>query len=243
MLPESLWLALVLAAAAGFAIPLGGLLALLIGADARSKDTGPRAELFHAIVAFGGGALLSAVCLVLVPEGIAHVPPAAALFWLGAGGVAFMFADRALKSRGGGAAQLMAMLLDFVPEAMALGAILASDRTRAMLLALLIALQNLPEGFNAYREVLAAHKIRPWRLLALFAALACIGPASAAFGLLYLESHAAILGALMLFSGGGILYLMFQDIAPQAVLERHWVPPLGAVAGFMLGLAGYLYLP
>lgn len=42
----------------------------------------------------------------------------------------------------------------------------------------------------------------------------------------------------MLFAAGGILYLTFQDIAPQVRLDRHWAPPLGAVGGFLLGLAG-----
>ena len=47
----------------------------------------------------------------------------------------------------------------------------------------------------------------------------------------------------MLLSAGGILYLIFEDIAPQAPLERAWAPPLGAVAGFTLGLVGHLLIP
>jgi ZIP family zinc transporter len=42
----------------------------------------------------------------------------------------------------------------------------------------------------------------------------------------------------MLFAAGGILYLVFQDIAPQAKLAKHWGPPLGAVLGFALGVLG-----
>ena len=38
----------------------------------------------------------------------------------------------------------------------------------------------------------------------------------------------------------GILYLIFEDIAPQAALRNRHAPPLGAVAGFLLGLAGQL---
>ena len=41
-----------------------------------------------------------------------------------------------------------------------------------------------------------------------------------------------------MFAAGGILYLTFQDIAPQARLEHHWAPPLGAVLGFALALVG-----
>ncbi len=44
----------------------------------------------------------------------------------------------------------------------------------------------------------------------------------------------------MLFASGGILYLIFQDIAPQVRVEKHWLPPLGAIAGFLLGLIGHL---
>jgi len=46
----------------------------------------------------------------------------------------------------------------------------------------------------------------------------------------------------MLFAAGGILYSVFQDIAPQAKLDRHWLPALGAIAGFMLGLAGHMII-
>jgi ZIP family zinc transporter len=42
----------------------------------------------------------------------------------------------------------------------------------------------------------------------------------------------------MLFAAGGILYVIFQDIAPQSKLKKHWAPPLGAVAGFLLGVLG-----
>jgi zinc transporter, ZIP family len=41
-------------------------------------------------------------------------------------------------------------------------------------------------------------------------------------------------------SSGGLLYLVFQDIAPQAQLRRHWFPALGAVCGFGVALAGQL---
>ena len=43
-------------------------------------------------------------------------------------------------------------------------------------------------------------------------------------------------GAIMLFASGGILYLLFQDIAPQSRLERHWAPTLGAVIGFCFAM-------
>jgi ZIP family zinc transporter len=44
----------------------------------------------------------------------------------------------------------------------------------------------------------------------------------------------------MLVAAGGILYAVFQDIAPQVKLEKHWAPPFGAVLGFVLGLVGFM---
>jgi hypothetical protein len=35
-------------------------------------------------------------------------------------------------------------------------------------------------------------------------------------------------------------YLVIGDIAPQAKLERHRAPPLGAVAGLLLGVIGHM---
>jgi zinc transporter, ZIP family len=57
---------------------------------------------------------------------------------------------------------------------------------------------------------------------------------------LWLADAHVLVGSVMLFVSGGILYLTFQDIAPQVRLEKHWGPPLGAVFGFMIALAASL---
>ncbi|MGB3471946.1 MAG: hypothetical protein WBA51_14090, partial [Erythrobacter sp.] len=117
--------------------------------------------------------------------------------------------------------------------------LLASGGEGALLLAGLIALQNLPEGFNAWLEMPQT----PDRTkLAMFSGLALLGPAAALAGHLFLADSPGVLGALMVFAAGGILYLVFEDIAPADRMEGDWRPPLGAVAGFSLGLAGHLAL-
>ena len=45
------------------------------------------------------------------------------------------------------------MLSEFIPESIALGAAFATGENGAFTLVDLIALQNLLEGFNAYREL------------------------------------------------------------------------------------------
>lgn len=218
-------------ALAGAAIPVGGMLA-------RSEHIRPdwlETELRHSVIAFGGGILLAAVALVLVPEGQARLSTAWSVAALLAGGAAFMGLDMAIARIGGSGGQLMAMLADFIPEAVALGATLTADPGLGLVLALLIALQNLPEGFNAYREVtlngLAANST-----LLLFVLLVPLGPIAGLTGYFLLADHPPWLGAVMLFGAGGILYLTFQDIAPQTPLDRAWAPPLAAVGGFAAGI-------
>lgn len=231
---STLTLALLYATLAGATIPLGGLTARFEPFRRRWIER----EFRHGVIAFGGGVLLAAVALVLVPEGTRHLPPAGSAAALGLGGVLAMLADRAIERRGGAGAQLMAMLLDYVPEAMALGATLAGDPGLGLLLALLIALQNYPEGFNAYCELRDGAGIPAGKALASLVAVVALGPLAAAFGLAILADAPAALGVVMLAAAGGILYLTFQDIAPQAKLERGWGPPLGAVLGFLVGMLG-----
>ena len=199
-------------------------------------------QLRHGVIAFGGGALVAAVALVLVPEGQRYLSVWSAKAAFGAGGITFFVVDRMIERRGSGIAQLMAMLLDFVSESLALGAMLAAEWQAGLLLAGLIALQNLPEGFNAYLELRARDALSPKQILAGFCALVMFGPLAAWFGFSYLRGTNGALGAMMLFAAGGILYLTFEDIAPQAHLARKWAPALGAVAGFMLGLLGQMLL-
>jgi ZIP family zinc transporter len=66
--------------------------------------------------------------------------------------------------------------------------------------------------------------------------MALLGPISGICGFYLLSDAPQYLDAIMLFGSGSILYSVFQDIAPQAKLEHHWGPPLGAVIGFAVGI-------
>lgn len=224
---------LLLGLAAGAAIPVGGWLAKCENIHPKWLET----ELRHFIVAFGGGALISAVALVLVPEGIIDMPIWAIALSMAGGGLAFMWIDVLLARSNTPGSQLAAMMSDFLPEAIALGAFIADGRS-GILLAFLIAIQNVPEGFNAFRELF--EKMSARKILTVFALLALLGPLCTSLGYFFLADYEVALRCLMLIASGGILYLVFQDIAPQARLRRHWLPPMGAVLGFLLGLLGHV---
>ncbi len=231
-------MAIGLATAAGLSIPLGAAMAM----HRSSILSGwVESEVRHGVIAFGAGALLAAVALVLVPEGSERLSSIATLLWFLAGAILFAVADRALASRGGRAAQFMAMMLDYLPEAMAVGALVTGELGAAVLVAGLIALQNLPESFTAMREMNRSGGPDARHLLLIFVLVVPVGPLAALLGL-SLGSGSAVIGAVMMLSAGGILYLMFQDIAPEVALESSWLPPFGAVLGFLLGLAGHLMI-
>lgn len=219
---------------AGAAMPVGALIA-------RFENIHPewlQREFRHSVIAFGGGVLLAAVALVLVPHGVEDQTVPGTIVAMILGGLSFMGLDILLARLQSSAAQLLAMLADFIPEAMAMGAGFAVGDSVGLILALLIALQNLPEGFNAYRELASHSDFQPQRMLWMFVALVPLGPIAGMIGYYWLAPHPGLVAFIMLFAAGGILYLTFQDLAPQAKLERHWFPPMAAVLGFLLGLIG-----
>ena len=221
--------------AAGVGIPLGALLARVPRLHPRWLES----EFKHFVMAFGGGVLVAAVGLVLIPDGSAFVgSPFASTGLLLLGGGLFFWLERLLARRKRGAPFLLATLLDYIPESLALGAAFAVGASGAPLLALLIGLQNLPEGFNAWRELARGPGTHQRRALLGFFALVPLGPALAALGWLTLADHTEVIGAIMLLASGGILYIVFQDIAPNARIKAQGFPALGAVCGFAVALLG-----
>lgn len=220
---------------------LAGITAFIGGALARvegSAETEGKRELIHGVVAFGGGILVAAVAFALAPEGISTLSPVVLTATFCAGGLAFCVLDAVISRSGGSKAQFMAMLLDFVPEAMALGALFGHSRKTGLLLALFIGAQNLPEGFNAYRENMQAKGCSRRVFMLALLAVSLLGPVAACAGYLFLRDQKTVTACIMSTAGGGILYLVFQDIAPQSHMRRHWTPPLGAVMGFVVGMIG-----
>ncbi|WP_420426776.1 ZIP family metal transporter [Algiphilus sp.] len=114
-----------LSAGAGACILLGAMAARM----ERVRPHWLEREFRHFVIAFGGGILLGAVAMVLVPEGVAHMAGTPwALSVVMAGGLVFFGLERALGLRRREAPQLTGMILDYVPEAIALGAWWLPDR-------------------------------------------------------------------------------------------------------------------
>jgi len=220
-------------------MPLGGLLASVEHISSKWLES----EFRHFMIAFGGGLLLGAVFQVLLPQGISKFghPTAAVAVFL-AGGVVFFVFEKAMALRRHETPQFVGMLVDYIPESIALGGLVATDPPLALVLAVVIGLQNIPEGFNSYRELVGLRSETPRRVLWFMLLLTPIGPVAGLAAHYLLADNPGLLAAIMLMAAGGIMYLMFQEIAPQSRLRHHWAPPLGAVAGFAVTLLTDIWL-
>ncbi len=218
----------------GSTIFLGGILSYYFGDHVKTGLV--KEEIVHISIAFGGGILIAAVGLVLVPEGMKVLPLMLILICFFAGTISFFLIDRYIEKKGGTMAQLLGMLSDFVPEAITLGAVFSANSSLGILLATIISIQNLPESFNAYMDLKNSYSARTC-LLILFL-LSFAGVISALAGYYFLSNMPLTVASLMLFSSGGIIYLIFQDIAPMSKLKKNWIPALGASLGFLVGMVG-----
>ena len=220
---------------AGITVFLGGLLAFRF--NRHSAESFHKQQIIHGMVSFGGGIILSALALVLIPKGleVLDIVPMSISFIAGA--IIFLLLDRYLNKKGGKTATLLAMMMDFIPESIALGATFATDLNTAILLSVFIGLQNLPEAFNAYRD-LQISGFKPRTILIIFFFLSFSGVIGALSGSFFLSDQPEITAHLMVFASGGILYLLFQDIIPESKLKHSYITSLGATLGFLIGIIG-----
>jgi ZIP family zinc transporter len=220
---------------AGLTVFLGGVLARSFNHHLEKSPISK--QITHTMVAFGGGIIFSALALVMVPTALDELALQELIPSFLAGALVFFFLDRRLQRKKTKAGTLMAMLLDYIPESIALGALFAGDFSTAVLLAFFIGLQNIPEAFNAYRDMILSGFQEKATLIIFFFISFC-GVIGALLGFFFLTDHPQITAHLMIFASGGILYLLFQDIAPQAQLKTTNIPSLGATLGFIVGMIG-----
>jgi ZIP family zinc transporter len=224
---------------AGITVFIGGLLANYF--NHHMKDSPIKFKITHTIMSFGAGIMLSAVALVLIPDGMKVLGVMSIIICFLAGALIFMFIDRFLAKKGGQTATLLAMLMDFIPESIALGAVFAIDTKMATLLAIFIGLQNLPEAFNSYRDLVQSG-FSTKKTLVIFFFLSFFGIVSALLGHFLLGDHPNLTAQLMIFASGGILYLLIQDIIPEGKIENNYLTSIGAVLGFLVGIIGEIVI-
>ncbi|MDA8595335.1 divalent cation transporter [Flavobacteriaceae bacterium] len=220
---------------AGITVFIGGLFAKSF--DHQITEGPVKSQIIHSLMAFGAGIILSALVFVLIPSGMDELGLSPMVFSFLLGAIIFMILDGYLAKKGAKTATLLAMLMDFIPESLALGAVFALDIDTALLLSIFIGLQNLPEAFNAYRD-LTQGGFKSAQTLWIFFGLSFVGVVAALAGHLFLSQSPVLTSYLMTFASGGIFYLLIQDIIPESKLQNNFITAFGAVLGFVVGILG-----
>ena len=187
------------------------------------------------LTAFGAGILISAAIFEMVIEAEESIGIISTFLFFILGAIIFTFADVIAVKKGGGADILIGIGLDTIPESLAIGASIAAGP--AFAIALLIGIQNIPEGIAAYKEMRTGKTAFPNSKKALYAigVISIIPVILGLIGLFFLQGLHYIIGLILGVSAGGIFYMLFYDMIPKAHKERKWLPTFGAVLGFIIG--------
>ena len=227
----------------GAALGWGAIAAssLVIGALLGVVRSWP-AEPIGLVLAFGAGALISAVSFDLAQEGAQIGSPGTMATGLGLGAITYFALDRALEKGTGGAGVGLALgaFLDGIPEQLVLGIGLAVEDGVGVGLLAAIFVSNLPEAIGSATDSRAAGRgrrqiVRLWVAVAIICTLATV----AGYGLADSVSDdvkAAIDG----FAAGALLVMLIDSMIPEAARKGGRVAGLVTVLGFAVaaGLSG-----
>lgn len=229
------------------AIGWGALAAssLVIGALLGLAREWPQ-RLVGLVLAFGAGALISAVSYDLAQEGAKLGDPGVVAVGLAAGALTYFVLDRLVARRGGegggnaGSSLALGAFLDGIPEQLVLGIGIAAGDGVSVGLLVAIFVSNLPEAIGSATDMRAAGRPagavrRLWFLVALVCAAATVvgfGIADSVSG----NQHAAVDG----FAAGALLVMLIDSMIPEAVRKGGDVSGLVTVLGFAVaaGLSG-----
>jgi zinc transporter, ZIP family len=207
------------------------------GLIARYINFSERQVLFF--TAFGAGILLSAAIFGMVIESEQTLGIIMTLGAFVAGSIIFTVADVLAEHKGGGAGILLGIGLDSIPESLAIGASVAGGA--GFVIALLIGIQNVPEGIASFREMTSdkTTSFRGSKRKALIAIgfISVIPIILGLIGLFFVQGMQVVIALTLAVSAGGIFYMLFYDMIPKAHKERKWLPTFGAVLGFIIGFA------
>ncbi len=234
------------------AIGWGSLAAssLLLGALLAFARRWPRRQV-GLVLAFGAGALISAVSFELAEEGIRAGSLRSTAAGLGIGALTYYALDgliaarletgrgRSGRSKGSraGAALALGAFLDGIPEQLVLGIGLAGGEGIGVGLLVAIFVSNLPEAIGSATEMEGTGVTRH-RVLALWAGVAAICAASTVLGygvadLASGDLRAATDG----FAAGALLVMLIDSMIPEASRDAGRVAGLVTALGFAVATA------
>jgi ZIP family zinc transporter len=196
-------------------------------------------RLIGLVLAFGAGALVSAVSFELFEEGVNVGGAAAVGVGLGLGAIAYFVLSRVVERIGpggesGGTALALGAFLDGIPEQTVLGIGFAGGQGVSVALVVAIFVSNLPEAIGSSVDMRAAGtKVRSIRLLwiGIAATTALFTPLGYQLAQ-WTGGHfqAAING----FAAGALLVMLVDSMIPEATEKSGAFAGLATTLGFAL---------
>jgi len=194
------------------------------------------------VLAFGAGALISAVSFSLAEEGLDEGAGWAVGLGLGAGALTYYGASRLVDSRsrknpasdnsGSGMGLAIGSFLDGIPEQFVLGVGLATGDGISVALLLAIFVSNLPEGVGAAVDMRATGTARS-KIIKLFVAVGAVCALSTGLGFGVADSISGNLQAAVNgFAAGALLVMLVDSMIPEARNKGREAAGLIAVLGF-----------
>jgi zinc transporter, ZIP family len=205
-------------------------------------------RLIGLVLAFGAGALISAVSFDLAQEGADVGGPGFLALGLAVGAIAYFALNRLLgrrprhaNDRGGdenaGTALALGAFLDGIPEQAVLGIGIAAGEGVSVGLLVAIFVSNLPEAIGSSTEMRASGtRVAAIRRLWLVVALICTAATVAGYAIADNVSgnvNAVVDG----FAAGALLVMLIDSMIPDAVRKGGDVSGLVTVLGFAVAAA------
>jgi zinc transporter, ZIP family len=203
------------------------------------------------ILAFGAGALISAVSFELAQEGLAVGGAGAVGIGLGLGALTYYFLDGVIARRWGanrgrrgrsegsdaGTALALGAFLDGIPEQAVLGITLAAGEGVSVALLLAIFVSNLPEALGSSDQMRRAGRPQS-TILRLWLAVAAICTLAAVVGYALADVAKGNLQAgIDGFAAGALLVMLIDSMIPDARAEGGRAAGLVTVLGFAVAAA------
>jgi ZIP family zinc transporter len=237
----------------GGSLSLGALAAALLRLPERVAAT---------LTAFGGGILLAAIALELVPEADREAGASLTAVGLLAGTVVYVAADwwlarddqaMAMRRSGHAAAAgrempapsseamrgqsiAVGLFIDGVPESVALGLTIAEGEVGVALLAGIL-IGNLVEAYGAAQPIIAGGRTRGFAVTLLTAIGLALALATVVGGTVLADASGELVGTAQAVAAGAVLAVVTIAIVPHAFSEVNRLVASATVAGF---IAGYL---
>jgi zinc transporter, ZIP family len=195
------------------------------------------------VLAFGAGALISAISFDLAEEGGQVGAPALVAVGLGIGAVTYFSLDRLVAPRGRqgkaprarqdtGTALALGAFLDGIPEQTVLGIGIAGGQGVSIGLLVAIFVSNLPEAIGSATEMRAAGR-RPAAIRRLWLLVALICTVATVVGYAIADNVSGNLNAAVDgFAAGALLVMLIDSLIPEAVRKGGDISGLVTALGF-----------